>query len=463
MTAVHAPNVTDKFATRLIRRTAKELVGGGVFPQSDLEDVIQELQLALIAQAANFDPNRARWSTFVKNVIERSAISLRRRQNAQCRQPASEVSSLNVLIEDGEGQLVELGATVSEEEHRTSVGQGFISHTDEVRAAIDVQGVLESLPEDLQDICQRLKSKSPNEVARDLGISRPTMHRRVKVLQERFRSAGVGNAFAQDQSLTDILLRESPEVYHAKAGEYLSSHLLADFRRCPQLYFRKRCGLVPHEDRPAYLLGRAAHVLVLEGKEAFQAAFAVGGPINPKTGQPFGPTTKAFAEWAKTRQKEVLTVEQYALVEQMADSVGRHKIAGDLLSDGVAEGVLRNAYCDLPCQIRIDWFAPEKAVCDLKTVDSMDYFEADARRYGYCHQLAFYIAVLRERIGVEMPAFFVAVEKREPFRTGVWRVDEEVVRAAIRENEAAIGRLRKCEASGEWPTGYEEQRVFDYF
>jgi len=260
----------------------------------------------------------------------------------------------------------------------------------------------------------------------------------------------------------EVLIDEPSEVYHAKAGEYLSSHLLADFRRCPQLYFRKRCGLVSHEDRPAYLLGRAAHVLILEGKEAFQAGFAVGGPINPRTGQPFGSMTKAFAEWAEAQQKEVLTAEQYALVAQMADSVQRHKIACKLLSDGVAEGVLRREYCGVPCQIRMDWFAPRRAVCDLKTVDSMDYFEADARRYGYCHQLAFYIAVLREGIGERMPAFFIAVEKREPFRTGVWRVDDEVLLHAMRENEAAIRRLRQCESSGDWPTDYEEQRVFDY-
>lgn len=260
----------------------------------------------------------------------------------------------------------------------------------------------------------------------------------------------------------DVLLREPSEVYHAKAGEYLSSHLLVDFRRCPQLYFRKRCGLVPDEDRPAYLVGRAAHVLVLEGKEAFQESFAVGGPINPKTGQPFGSNTKAFAEWVAAQQKEVITAEQFSLVERMADSVKRHKIACDLLSEGMAEGVLRNEYCGVRCQIRIDWFAPRKAVCDLKTVDSIDYFEADARRYSYCHQLAFYVAVLRERIDVRMPAFFIAVEKREPFRTGVWRVDDDVLLAAMRENEAAIRRLRQCEASGEWPTGYEEQRVFDY-
>lgn len=259
----------------------------------------------------------------------------------------------------------------------------------------------------------------------------------------------------------EFLIREPAEVYHAKAGQFLTSHLLNDFRRCPQLYFRKRCGLVPDEDRPAYLMGRAAHALALEGKEAFQAAFAVGGPINPKTGQPFGPTTKAFAEWAQAQRKEVLTAEQFALVEQMAGSVRRHEIACELLSNGTAEGVVRSAYCGVACQVRIDWFVPGRAICDLKTADNLDYFEADARRYGYCHQLAFYAAVLAQRIDVWLPAFFITVEKREPFRAGVWRLTDEVLQHATRENEAAIRRLRACETSGDWPTGYEGVRFFD--
>ena len=33
-----------------------------------------------------------------------------------------------------------------------------------------------------------------------------------------------------------FLIHESAEEYHAKAKHYLSSHQLADFRKCPQLY-----------------------------------------------------------------------------------------------------------------------------------------------------------------------------------------------------------------------------------
>ncbi|NLF17831.1 MAG: hypothetical protein GX595_11330, partial [Lentisphaerae bacterium] len=95
-----------------------------------------------------------------------------------------------------------------------------------------------------------------------------------------------------------FLIAERAEVYHARAGDFLSSHLLADFRRCPELFHRKQLGLIPDEDSPAYALGRAAHTLILEGPEAFAAEYAVGGPVNPRTGLPFGRATKAFQEWA---------------------------------------------------------------------------------------------------------------------------------------------------------------------
>jgi hypothetical protein len=140
----------------------------------------------------------------------------------------------------------------------------------------------------------------------------------------------------------DVLVHEPAEVYHAKAGEFLSSHLLADFRKCPLLYHRKRTGLVSDEDRPAYLVGRAAHTVILEGQEAFERAFAVGGPVNPKTGLPFGSGTKAWAEWAEAQGKDVLTSDQAQLVTQMAASVKAHPLAQRLLADGVAEGVVRS-------------------------------------------------------------------------------------------------------------------------
>jgi len=261
---------------------------------------------------------------------------------------------------------------------------------------------------------------------------------------------------------TEVLIRESAEVYHAQASTFLSGHQLAEFRRNPLLFHKKQLGLVRDEDRPAYLIGRAAHVLILEGRETYERQYAFGGPINPKTGEPFGSRTKAFQEWAEAQGKPVLDDEQAALVENMNAAVHAHEHATALLTDGLAEGVVRAEYCSTPCQARLDWLNPERGIVDLKTCDNLDWLQMDARSYEYAHQMAFYRAVLARVIGSNLSAYLIAVEKREPFRCGVWCMGEDVLGITQKENEEAIARLKTYRERDHWPTGYEDIRVFDW-
>ena len=260
----------------------------------------------------------------------------------------------------------------------------------------------------------------------------------------------------------DFVICESADAYQEKAKEFLTSHALAEFKRNPLLYHKRQLGLVPDEDRPAYLVGRAAHVLTLEGREAFVAGFAVGGPINPQTGNPYGPYTKAFQDWAAQQGKPVLDVEQAALVEMLAESVQSHEHASHLLSQGIPEAVVRTTYREVPCQARLDWLNPREGIVDLKTCDSLDLFEYDVRAYGYAYQLAFYRALLAESVGGNVPVFLIAVEKKEPFRTGVWRYEPDVLDRAQRENERAVERFRRCRETANWPSGFEEVRVLSH-
>ena len=261
-----------------------------------------------------------------------------------------------------------------------------------------------------------------------------------------------------------FLIREPAHVYHAKAKDFLSSHALGDFRHCPALFRRKELGLIPDRDSTAFLVGRAAHVLILEGRERFDSEYAVGGPINPKTGQPFGSATKAFAQWAERIGKPVLSDDQAALVEQMAASVREHLFARELLSDGVPEGVVRCKHAGHDCQARIDWLSPAfgRGIVDLKTCDRLDGFELDFRAFGYAHQLGFYRALVHRVSNVLMPVHVIAVEKREPFRTGVWQIGAHVLDAAQRENEAAMRELARCRETGVWPTRFESIRLIDH-
>ncbi|GJQ27834.1 MAG: hypothetical protein HBSAPP02_28660 [Phycisphaerae bacterium] len=260
-----------------------------------------------------------------------------------------------------------------------------------------------------------------------------------------------------------FLVREPADVYHAKAKDFLSAHALNEFRRCPLLYRKKELGLVPERDTTAFLVGRAAHTLILEGRQRYEREFAVGGPINPKTGQPFGSQSKAFSEWAEQQGRPVLSDTHAATVEQMAASVNGHVFARELFSEGVAEGVVRCEYAGHRCQARIDWINPveDRGIVDLKTADEIDSFELSMRAFGYLHQVAFYRALVAEVSGPNLPVHIVAVEKREPFRCGVWQIAPAVLDQAQRENEEAMADLRRCRQSGDWFTRYESLRLVE--
>lgn len=258
----------------------------------------------------------------------------------------------------------------------------------------------------------------------------------------------------------NLLATEPAHEYHAKAGQFLSSHQLIDFIECPWLYRKKQLGLIGDEDTPAMFTGRATHVRILEGRDAYEAQYAFGGPINPKTNKPFGSTTKAFAEWAEVQGKPVLSHEQVDLIEQVASGVAMNDEAVDLLLYGRSEGVVRAEYCGTPCQIRIDWVHPHRGIVDLKTTADLTWFENDARRRRYHNQLAFYQAVLAKVIGFFAPVYIVAAEKAEPFRCGVWRVADDLLAIARQENEDAIRRLKRSWEMDAFPTGYEAIRTW---
>jgi hypothetical protein len=151
----------------------------------------------------------------------------------------------------------------------------------------------------------------------------------------------------------------------------------------------------------------------------------------------------------------------------MATSIRGHERAAALLHEGLAEAVVRTRHCGHDCQVRIDWLVADlrgrgRGFVDLKTCDDLDWFEADARRYGYVHQLAFYRSVLWQVCGQLLTVHLVAAEKKPPYRCGVWLVGQDVLAIAQQDNEQAMKRLTQCLERDHWPTGYEEPRVFDH-
>jgi len=262
------------------------------------------------------------------------------------------------------------------------------------------------------------------------------------------------------------ITHEPENVYHArsKSGEVLSSHMLADFRNSPLLYRKKISGMIIEAPNPAYALGSATHKLILEGKEAFNAEYLVAeGPINEKTGKPFGPTSQKYQAWAEMQEKTIVSPEDFGKIMEMYLGVSANQEAKKLLAHGEAEGVVRTELNGIPVQIRMDWFNPEMGLVDLKTTAELRYFEADCKRYGYVPQMAFYREAIRKVTGITVPVTIIAVEKVEPYACGVWQITPNALDDAERVNDAAMLRMKNCIETNVWPTGYEAVRIIDTF
>jgi len=261
------------------------------------------------------------------------------------------------------------------------------------------------------------------------------------------------------KALNDLsfLIRESEAAYQANAAAHLTSDELADFRRDPYLYHKKKCGLVIDDDQSAFIADQAASAFILDGRERFEQEYAVGGSMNPKTGEPLGCSKRSSAP-----ARPVITGADAALTETLAESVRSHALADELLSSGVAKGVIRTSYRDMASQARLGWLNPERGLVDLKICDHLIWFEVESRGFGYVHQMAFHRALIFQATGVIVPVTLIAVEKREPHRTGVFALCAAVLNKAQRENERAMQRLALCRAADDWPTGYEELRTINY-
>jgi len=190
MKTTYPPDVNDRFVRSYTCRVARAIVAQGVFPESDFEDLVQELKLAVIEGVPRFNPERAKWSTFVRLVVRGRAVSLQRKRLADCRAAGRDIVSLDDTIEDEDGQLTTLANRVREDQSLDYVARDYVSDEDRLVTEMDIATVVASLPSELRDLCERLTTRSVTQVARDLGVPRTTLTHQLKKIREAFVAAG---------------------------------------------------------------------------------------------------------------------------------------------------------------------------------------------------------------------------------------------------------------------------------
>jgi RNA polymerase sigma factor (sigma-70 family) len=152
------------------------LVSRAGFTSQDREDLEQELILRLLQSLHLFDPGQAHRNVFVTTVIERAVAMILRERLAKKRDSG-------VVRSFDQGQT-KAGTSPEPVDPRPSDQEAF-------DLASDLAEVLARLPDDLRALAERLKSQSVSQAARDLGVPRTTLQRRVERLRKTFEDAGL--------------------------------------------------------------------------------------------------------------------------------------------------------------------------------------------------------------------------------------------------------------------------------
>jgi len=181
----------DSFASQLIRQKARQLVRHPGFTKSDRPDIEQELAIELVQKYDQFDPKRARETTFIARVIEHKAVSLVRARQAEKRHFRRNGTSLNETVSDGEGGTVERAQTVDAASAKRHTGQAPRTDEEVARLKLDIDEVIETLPADLRKLAEMLTEMTEYAASQQLGKSRRQVANDVARLRERFEDTGL--------------------------------------------------------------------------------------------------------------------------------------------------------------------------------------------------------------------------------------------------------------------------------
>lgn len=184
----------DDYAVRIIKHKARQLVGRYGLTFFDREDLEQELMIDLLQRMRHFNPAKAKKTTFIARIVERHIATILEARHAQCRDWRLCRVSLNTPHENDRGDTRELIDRV-DSEGTLRPCQPDTREIEINNLRMDVARVLDTLPEDLRDLCERLRESNMAEIARETGVPRTTLYDKLTRIREAFREAGLDDCF----------------------------------------------------------------------------------------------------------------------------------------------------------------------------------------------------------------------------------------------------------------------------
>jgi RNA polymerase sigma factor (sigma-70 family) len=167
----------------LIRIKANQIAGKYGFHRDEIEDVQQALIVQCLERIGQFDARRSGLRTFVRLVINSGIATMIEAKTARCRDYRLSLPFVELSSEPTSQTRQERGAQDQKMQSSGALERRLILRC-------DVNRIIASLSVELQQICRLLIAvERVAEVAEAAGISRATLHRRMRTIRDAFVQA----------------------------------------------------------------------------------------------------------------------------------------------------------------------------------------------------------------------------------------------------------------------------------
>lgn len=144
----------------------------------EIEDLRQDIVIAVIERSPDFDPARTTWEEFVGLIVKRHIANRLSSQKWNKNKPPE--------------SLDEIAATEPERlPLLNDVGFRELGIQERAVYSLEIQEVVDTLPPKLRKSCESLKHYSVRETSEILGLSQTTLHRHVEEIRSFFSKANM--------------------------------------------------------------------------------------------------------------------------------------------------------------------------------------------------------------------------------------------------------------------------------
>lgn len=244
------------------------------------------------------------------------------------------------------------------------------------------------------------------------------------------------------------------DAYHAEEG--ISSSGISLILDCPKRYWHEYLSGVEGDKKgKQFDIGQAIHTAILE-PEKFQERFYLSEEsydLRTKVGKE---TFQNIQQQAKGRT--ILRGADCEMVMQLEAAVKKHSLWDKVkLADGRVEFSVYwdSGIYNTRLRARPDFFN-DTIIIDLKTTDSIAGFARSVYNYGYHRQAAMQIDGLKAIDGKTRHFAFFVVEKKAPYLTACFTLDEQAIEQGRKEYLEAAATYSECLRFDKW-AGYDEK------